>query len=76
MYTVVPKFMVESLLFEQLLVAAVLHDLPVVDDVDLVHVLDGRQSVGDGDGGAPHLGSVQRVLYNLQYVGDNYRGIG
>ena len=60
----------------ELVVAAVLHDLPVVDDVDLVHGLDGRQSVGDGDGGAPHLGSVQRVLYNLQYVGDNYRGIG
>ena len=57
--------MVESLLFEQLLVAAVLHDLPVVDDVDLVHVLDGRQSVGDGDGGSSNLGSVQSVLNNL-----------
>ena len=65
MYTVVPKFMVESLLFEQLLVAAVLHDLPVVDDVDLVHVLDGRQSVGDGDGGPALLGGVQGILNNL-----------
>ena len=46
--------------------AAVLHDLTIVNDVDLVHVLDGGQSVGDGDGGTAHLGGIKCVLDNLQ----------
>ena len=44
----------------------VLHYLTVVDDVDLVHALDGGQSVGDGDGGAANLGRIKCVLDNLE----------
>ena len=45
--------------------SAVLHDLSVINDVDLVDVLDGGQSVGDSDGGSPDLSSVQSVLDDL-----------
>ena len=45
--------------------SAVLHDLSVINDVDLVDVLDGGQSVGDSDGGSPDLSSVQSVLNDL-----------
>ena len=46
--------------------SAVLHDLSVINDVDLVDVLDGGQSVGDSDGGSPDLSSVQSVLNDLK----------
>ena len=65
MYTVIPKFVVKSLRFQELVVSAVLHDLSVINDVDLVDVLDGGQSVGDSDGGSPDLSSVQSVLNDL-----------
>ena len=65
MYTVIPKFVVESLRLQELVVSAVFHYLSVIDDVDLVDVLDGGQSVGDGDGGSSYLGGVQSVLNNL-----------
>ena len=65
MYTVIPKFVVESLGLQELVVSAVFHYLSVIDDVDLVDVLDGGQSVGDGDGGSSNLGSVQSILNNL-----------
>ena len=45
--------------------SAVLHDLSIINDVDLVDVLDGGQSVGDSDGGSPDLSSVQSVLNDL-----------
>ena len=65
MYTVIPKFVVKSLRFQELVVSAVLHDLSVINDVDLVDVLDGGQSVGDGDWGSSDLSGVQSVLNNL-----------
>ena len=49
MYTVIPKFVVKSLRFQELVVSAVLHDLSIINDVDLVHVLDGGETVSDGD---------------------------
>ena len=49
MDTVIPKSVVKSLRFQELVVSAVLHDLSIINDVDLVDVLDGGQSVGDSD---------------------------
>ena len=65
MYTVIPKLVVESLRFQELVVSAMLHDLSVINDVDLVDVLDGGQSVGDSDGGSSDLSRVQSVLNHL-----------
>ena len=65
MYTVIPKLVVKSLRLQKLVMSAVLHDLSVINDVDLVDVLDGGQSVGDSDGGSPDLSSVQSVLNDL-----------
>ena len=66
MYTVIPKFVVKSLRFQELVVSAVFHDLSIINDVDLVDVLDCGQSVGDSDRGSSDLGSVQGVLNNLK----------
>ena len=66
MYTVIPKFVVKSLRFQELVVSAVFHDLSIINDVDLVDVLDCGQSVGDSDRGSSDLSSVQGVLNNLR----------
>lgn len=58
MNTVIPELVVVTLLLEQLLMAAMLHNLAILNNVDLVHVLDGREPMGDGDGGAADLGSI------------------
>ena len=58
MNTVIPELVVVTLLLEQLLMAAMLHNLAILNNVDLVHVLDGREPMGDGDGGAANLGSI------------------
>ena len=58
MNTVIPELVVVTLLLEQLLMAAILHNLAILNNVDLVHVLDGREPMGDGDGGAADLGSI------------------
>ena len=58
MNTVIPELVVVTLLLEQLFMAAMLHNLAILNNVDLVHVLDGREPMGDGDGGAADLGSI------------------
>ena len=58
MNTVIPELVVVTLLLEQLLMAAMLHNLAILNNVDLVHVLDGREPMGDGDGSAADLGSI------------------
>ena len=58
MNTVIPELVVVTLLLEQLLMAAMLYNLAILNNVDLVHVLDGREPMGDGDGGAADLGSI------------------
>src|SRR5699024_2491966 len=45
---------------DQLVVGAALEDPPVLQDEDLVGVADGREAVGDRDGGAAAGGGVQR----------------
>ena len=64
--TIVPELVVVTLLLEQLLMAAMLHNLAIVNDVDLVNILDGGQPVGNGDGGAADLGSIQGILHYLK----------
>jgi len=44
---------VGALLGQELLVGAMLHDLPMIDIEDLVSILDGGQPVGDDEGGPP-----------------------
>ena len=75
MYTVIPKLVVESLRFQELVVSAMLHNLSVINDVDLVDVLDGGQSVGDSDGGSSDLSSVQSVLNDLNRKNVNSPGL-
>ena len=65
MYTVIPQLVVKSLRLQELVMSPVLHDLSVINDVDLVDVLDGGQPVGDSDGGSSDLSSVQSVLNDL-----------
>ena len=63
--TVVPELVVVTLLTEQLLMAAMLHNLAIVNDVDLVNIFDSGQPVGNSDCSAANLGSIQGILYNL-----------
>ncbi len=46
-----------------------LDEAAVGHDEDLVHVLDGAQSVGDGDGRPAFLGLVQGLLDHLNERG-------
>ena len=64
--TIVPELVVVTLLLEQLLMASMLHNLAIVNDVDLVNILDGGQPVCNGDGGAADLGSIQGILHYLK----------
>ena len=75
MYTVIPQLVVKSLRLQELVMSPVLHDLSVVNDVDLVDVLDGGQSVGDSDGGSSDLSSVQSVLNDLNRKNVNVPGL-
>ena len=65
MYAVLPKFVVKSLSLQELVMCSVLYNLSIIYDVDLIDVLDGGEPVGDGDGGASNLSSVQSILNNL-----------
>ena len=69
MSTLVPQFVVETLKCQQLLVAPLLCHLPLLYHEYHIHILDGGEAVGDGDGGPPLLSSVQRVLDNLLALG-------
>lgn len=66
MNTVVPELMVVTLLVKQLLMTAMLHNLAIVNDVDLIHIFNGGQPVGNGDSSAANLGSIQGILYYLK----------
>ena len=69
MSALVPQFVVETLQRQQLLVAPLLCHLPLLYHKYHIHILDGGEAVGDGDGGPPLLSSVQRVLDNLLALG-------
>ncbi len=64
--TIVPEFVVLTLLIEQLLMTTMLHNLAIVNDVDLVHIFYCRQPVGNCDCSAANLGSIQGILYYLK----------
>ena len=64
--TIVPELVVVTLLIEELLMTAMLHNLAIVNNVDLVHIFYGGQPVGNSDCSAPNLGSIQGILYNLK----------
>lgn len=66
MNTIVPELVVVTLLIEELLMTAMLHNLAIVNNVDLVHIFYGGQPVGNSDCSAPNLGSIQGILYNLK----------
>ena len=57
--------MVEAALVEEGLVRALLDDLAVVDDDDVVRVADGAQAVGDDKGGAA-FHQAQEALLNAR----------
>ena len=64
-YTVVPKFVIVTLSFEKFFMCSMLHNLSIVNDVDLINILDGGQSVGNGDGCSANLSCIQSILDNL-----------
>ncbi len=45
---------------------ALFHHTPMIDDIDVVHILDGAQAVGNSDTGAALSGLVQGLLHNLE----------
>ena len=61
----VPQFVVDTLQLQQLLVVTLLRHFSLLDHKDDIHILDGGQSVGYGDGGPTLLGGVKRVLDNF-----------
>ena len=50
---------------EELLVGAALDDHTAVDDADHVGILDGRETMGNDNGGTSPAGLVERLLDNL-----------
>ena len=46
--------------------ASILHHLAPSNDVDLINILDCRESVSNGDGCSSNLSSIQSILYNLR----------
>ena len=54
--------MVAPLSGDQLVMGSPLHDLPVLDDQDLVGLANGAQAVGDDKGGAPPDQLIQTFL--------------
>ena len=57
------QFFVITILDEQTLMGATLDNLPLVEHTDLIGILDSRQTVGDGYGGARLHQSLQGILY-------------
>ncbi len=57
-----PQLGVTSILGQQLIMGAALHDLARFQHDDLVGIGHGAQAVGDGDHGAPLARAVQRIL--------------
>ena len=65
MCTVIPQFCINGPSVNQFLVSPTLDNLSLLNHIDLVRAGDGAQPVRDGDGGAPCLGLVQRILHHL-----------
>lgn len=61
----VDQLKVPTALGDQLAMRAVLHDSALVEDVDHIGFLDGRQPVRDGDGGPTAGRSIQSGLHHL-----------
>ena len=47
-----------TLRFEKLFMSSMFYDLTIVNDVDLVNILDGGQSMCYGDGGSSNLSCI------------------
>jgi hypothetical protein len=65
----VDQLEISALGVEQLVVGAALDDAALVEDVDDVRVLDGAETVGDGDGGATLRGGIKGGLHHLLGLG-------
>ena len=70
----VDQLKVPTALGDQLAVRAVFHDPALVEDVDHVGFLNGRQSVRDGNGGTTAGRSIQGGLNHL--LGFGVQGAG
>ena len=57
-----------SLLCHQLLVFAKLSKLAIPDDSNLLCIVDGGETMGDGDARTTLLGFIQSILDNLQII--------
>src|SRR5690606_19614907 len=65
---------VEAAAGNELVVRAVLHDPPLVEDQDTVRVADGGEAVGDDERGAAFEEPGQRLLHERLALGVERRG--
>ena len=65
----VVQFGIETVLCQQFFVRALLHNVPVVEDQDLVCRADGGQTVGNDEGGASFHEIVHGVLDQMLGAG-------
>ena len=70
----VVQLLVIAVYLEQLVVGATLYDTALVEHADFVAALDGRETVGYGDGGARLHESLQRLLNQSLALGVERRG--
>ena len=70
----VVQLLVIAVYLEQLVVGTPLYDTALVEHADFVAALDGRESVGYGDGGAGLHESLQRLLDQSLALGVERRG--
>ena len=59
---------------DEVVVRALLDDAAFVEHVDFVGILDGRESVSNGDGGSRLHEALQRVLHEFFGLGVEGRG--
>ena len=63
------KSLVVAIGGEQFLVRATLHNLTIVEHANLVSILDGAESVSDGNGGACFHQTFQGILHQSLTLG-------
>ena len=62
------QFVIEAVQCHQLCVCSVLYYVAIVHDKNDIGIADSRQAMCDDETGATMLGSVQRLLNDLQHV--------
>ena len=65
----VVQLLVESVELQEFVVSAAFYDAPFVEHANLVGVLDGREPVGNGHGGARLHQSLERILHQAFALG-------